>query len=101
MPKTKKGPLSKVECFYIDGNKENLEVAEIACDLNRSIVSIENHIKKSVRTRKKSNSKVTAGEQFIRQSGATIMSENASTIADSNKKVINKLPSHCTTKIKD
>lgn len=99
MPKNKKGPLSKVECFYIDGNKNSLEVAEIAEDLNRSIVSVENHLKKNVRSNKKSG--LTAGEQFIRQSGATIMSENASTIADSKRKITSKTPSHCTTKIKE
>lgn len=101
MPKNKKGPLSKVECFYIDGNKNSLEVAEIAEDLNRSIVSVENYLKKNVRSNNKKKSGITAGEQFIRQSGATIMSENASTIADSKRKIINKTPSHCTTKIKE
>ena len=80
MAKTKKGPLSKVECYYIDGHYRDLEVAQMAEDLNRTMTSIENYIKKT-HTSKNPN-KLIAGDQFAYHKGSTVMTENASTLSD-------------------
>ena len=95
MSKVKRGQLSKVETFYIDENFRSMSVEELATDLNRNIKSIETYIKKTYKTKK---SGTTAGEHFIRQNGVTIMSENASTIADATRKVPAK-PKSCVTRI--
>lgn len=99
MPKIKKGPLGKTEMFYIDGNYMDLTVAEIAEDLNRSITSVENYIKKNLVKQKPKG--IQAGDHFIRQKGVTIMSENASTIADQRRSSRSPYKKGCTTRIKD
>ena len=40
----KKGPISKIESFYIDNNRDK-DIAEIAVDLDRSVASIEKYLK--------------------------------------------------------
>lgn len=99
MPKVKKGPLGKAEVFYIDGNYRDLTAVEIAQDLNRSITSIENYIKKNLS--RKNTGGIQAGDHFIRQRGVTIMSENASTIADQKRKSGSPYKKGCTTRIKE
>ena len=42
----KKGPISKIESFYIDNNRDK-DIAEIAVDLDRSVASIEKYLKKN------------------------------------------------------
>lgn len=93
----KKGPLGKVETFYIDHNYRQLDIAEIAQDLDRTIKSVETYITKT-HTRQKPT--VTAGEQMARSKGVVTMTENASSISDSRRKAktINK---NCITKIKN
>lgn len=94
----KKGPIGKVEAFYIDNNYKSMSVAEIATDLDRTITSIESYIKKH-HVRK--NPVITVGDQFARTDGVTIMTENASTMADSKR--VNrqkKINTSCITKIK-
>ena len=100
MPKTKSGPLSKVEAYYIDGHFDELDASEIAEDLNRSIRSVENYIKKNHR-KTRPQTGMEAGQHFIRQKGVTIMSENASTISDANKKRGPIGSQKCITKITD
>lgn len=98
MAKTKKGPLSKVECYYIDGHYRDLEVAQMAEDLNRTMTSVENYIKKT-HTDKNPN-RLTAGDQFAYHKGSTVMTENASTLSDARRKSYNKKENKCVTKIK-
>jgi hypothetical protein len=96
----KKGPIGKVEAFYIDNNYKNMTVAEIATDLDRTITSIESYIKKN-HVRQKPT--ITVGDQFARTNGVTIMTENASSMSDEkrrNNKTINKPKTSCITKIK-
>ena len=85
----KRGPLSKVESFYVENNYNKLDLAEIAVDLDRSIKSIENYVKKNVVNFKKNNDRdkppMNVSEQFIRKAGATVMSENASTLIDETR----------------
>ena len=81
----KRGPMSKVEAFYIDNNYNDLDTEEMAKDLNRSIKSVEGYIKKNFKKNKPANSGPKAGDQFMYQSGATVMTENASSMADAKK----------------
>jgi len=98
MGKTKKGPLSKVECYYIDGHYKELEIAQVAEDLNRTITSIENYIKKTYA--KKNNNGMTAGDHFNHHKGSTVMTENASTLSDLKRGVSKTNNKECVTKIK-
>jgi hypothetical protein len=99
----KRGPLSKVEAFYVENNYNKLDLAEIAVDLDRSIKSIENHVKKNVVNFKKADDRekapMSAGEHFIRKSGATVMTENASTIIDETRST-SSARKNCITTIK-
>jgi hypothetical protein len=98
----KKGPIGKVESFYIEQHYKNMEIAEIATDLNRPITSIENYIKKHIVKATQTSataSGLKAGDQFVRKDGITIMTENASTLGDV-KRIRSPQSSTCITKIK-
>lgn len=94
----KKGPIGKVEGFYIEQNYRNMDIAVLAEDLDRTISSVENYIKKNI-THKPKQVGVQAGDHFISYKGSTVMTENASTISDSKRK-FSKPSSSCVTKIK-
>jgi hypothetical protein len=99
----KKGPLNKIESFYVEHNKnlgKNLQ--QIADDLDRSLSSIENYVAKHLPEKKNTKLAISAGEHFTRQKGVTIMTENASTISDATKKKAKDLsrPS-CITQVKN
>lgn len=94
----KKGPLGKAEIFYVEEKyKIGKDIEEIANDLDRSNMSIQNHIGKAKITR----NKTIIGEQFIHQRGSTIMTETASTMIDSVKNKHASIQSNCITKIKN
>ena len=99
MAKIKKGPLGKAETFYIDGHYKDLAAADIATDLNRTITSVENYIKKT-HTKNKSVTGTSAGEHFGHHRGSTVSTENASSIADEHRKVGSPQKLDCITKIK-
>lgn len=94
----KKGPLSKVEAFYVEAQvKLGTSIENIATDLNRPQSSVESYIAKALKK------KTLTGDQFARQSGTTVMTENASTMIDARRKKV-PIPSKtmsCVTKIKD
>jgi hypothetical protein len=95
----KKGPISKIESFYIDNNRDK-DIAEIAVDLDRSVASIEKYLKKNV-TEAPRQTSVKAGDQFARNDrGSVVMTENASQMSDAKRKSVIKKPTHCVTKIK-
>lgn len=99
MAKLKKGPLSKAESYYIDGHYRDMTAADIATDLNRTITSVENYIKKT--NAKQTTTKGTsAGDHFAHHKGTTVSTENASSIADETRKVGSPLKTDCVTKIK-
>ena len=96
----KKGPISKIEGFYIDSKQRDLSIAEIAVDLDRSVSSIEKYLKKNV-TEAPRQTAVKAGDQLGRNDkGSVVMTENASQVSDARRKTVIKKPSHCVTKIK-
>lgn len=97
----KKGPMSKVESFYIQHHYQVLTSQELAKDLNRNLKAVESHISKIVQDQVKSQGGgLKAGDQFHHHKGATIMTENASTLADENRKVGPRYNKNCVTKIK-
>jgi hypothetical protein len=98
----KKGPLTKIEAFYVEqNNKLGKDTQSIADDLNRPLSSIENYIAKYLTPKKNTKLALAAGEHFNRQKGVTIMTETASSIGDAHRKKTKDLsrPS-CITTIK-
>lgn len=96
----KKGPIGKVEGFYIENNYLDMDTTQIASDLDRPKSSVENYIKKHLKNAKSATSMV--GEQFARRPGVVTMTENASTMSDSVRK--NRATTktrNCTTVIKN
>ena len=92
----KTGPLGKAEAFYVEEKfKTGITVEEIAHDLDRAVGAIEKHIKKT----KVEKPKSIIEQQFVRQGGATIMTENASSMIDQHKKSPSNTP-NCVTKIR-
>jgi hypothetical protein len=93
----KKGPIGKAESFYIEEKYKSGETVEdIAQALDRSQNSIEEYINSN-------NIKVSrtiVDQQFARQKGAVIMTENASTMIDASKKQVRSINSNCISKIK-
>lgn len=97
----KKGPMSKVDSFYIDHHYESLTTQELARDLNRSIKSVESYIARMITKQgSKSNNEMSVGNQFHYHKGSTIMTENASTLSDNTKQVGPRLNKNCVTRIK-
>lgn len=97
---SKRGPLSKAEIFYITEHaKSGTDINAIALDLDRPIKSIDKCFTKA---RKELDSKgLTAGEQFARHKGSIVMTENASTIADTRRKVkLTQKTQNCVTQVK-
>ena len=81
----KTGPLGKAESFYVEEKfKSGESVEQIAKDLDRAVTAIEKYISKS----KIERPKTLIDQQFVRQGGATIMTENASSMIDNSKKPI-------------
>lgn len=81
----KKGPLSKVEAFYAEEQRKlGKSIEDIATDLDRPAKSISTHLEKN--NIKPPENHTGAGKHFVRQGGATIMTENASTYGDNKKR---------------
>lgn len=95
----KRGPLSKVETFYIEENiKSGKDINEIASDLERAVKSIEKYVTK-VQKQLQAKPPIT-GDQFARRPGVTVMTENASTMSDSTRTKKPQPSLSCVTKIK-
>ena len=78
--KLKRGPLSKVEIFYIEGHRE-LEAEQLAADLTRSVPAIKKYL---------SDNPIAKGEtvmsqQFAKKDGTVVMTPNASEMADASR----------------
>ncbi len=97
---SKKGPLSKAEVFYIQEHvKAGKDINEIASDLDRALKSIQKCVTQAQKSTEQN--KFIAGNQFAKKNGSVIMTENASTIADSRrKKGITARTQNCITKVK-
>lgn len=96
---SKRGPLSKAETFYVEQHvKMGKAISEIAADLDRPAKSIEKCVAKA--QKEMPSSKLTSGDQFVKQRGAVIMTQNASTIGDARRRSTKPANSNCVTKIK-
>ena len=93
----KKGPLGKAECFYIDHHYQSMTADDIASELDRTVKSIETYVKKNHSTKNKSA--INAADQILHKKGTTVMTENASSIIDENRKP-KSLNKDCIFKIK-
>jgi hypothetical protein len=95
---TKKGPLGKAEEFYVEHHYKINTVDEIAKSLDRPKATIK---KKVSLLKEKDGAALTAGSQIARQPGVAIMTENASSVSDENKKASSVSPrfTSCTTRI--
>lgn len=94
----KRGPIGKVESFYIENKINEYSIEEIALDLDRSISSVEKFIKKNKINQTKQMSPV--GQQFARSKGTVVMTENASSMSDHTRALPNNRDRSCTTNIK-
>lgn len=95
----KRGFLSKTEKEYIEQN-QNLSVAELANDLDRTESVVENYLTKIVPQEEKPK---TLFEKVIaKKSGATVMTNSASEVVDTVRKGKRLSPklNNCIHKIK-
>jgi uncharacterized surface anchored protein len=94
---SKRGPLSKAEKFYISEHaKIGKGIDEIAADLDRPLKAIE----KCYTCAQKEGARTMVSDQFVREKGCTIMTENASSMSDSKKRVSTQTSRDCVTKVK-
>lgn len=89
---TKKGPLSKAEKFYIESFCEEQDLQTLCKDLDRAQPIVRKHVDKC---KKNTMSSSDISEQFGHNGGSTIMTPNASEMADSLR---GKLPIQGTRK---
>ena len=92
---SKRGPLGKAEKFYIQNNINNLDLDAMAKDLDRTVNAIRKYA-----TKVAEEQVPTVGDQFARQSGAVIMTENASSMSDAHKANFEKPQKDCIARIK-
>lgn len=79
---TKTGPLSKAEKFYIEQKYSEMGVEQICKELDRAKKVVKAHATSQKLEEKKTVSKTRLAEQFAHNKGSTVMTENASVIAD-------------------
>ena len=98
---TKTGPLSKAEKFYIEQKFFEMEVDEICKELDRAKKVVNSHVKSQ--NLKKAPKKTRLAEQFAHNKGSTVMTENASVIADGMRGRSSKTgrSRQCVTKIRN
>ena len=94
----KRGPLSKVEVFYIQEHaKSGVSLNDIAQDLDRPIKSIEKCYKSATKQQA-----IEQKAQFASHKGSVVMTQNASMLADAKRKnKPNPQSTNCITKIRN
>lgn len=93
---TKRGPLAKAEKFYIAKNLNTMDLDTIAKDLDRTVNSIKKYA-----TKVEEEQVPTIGDQFAKNGkGSVVMTENASSMIDVQKKPTKRYRDNCVTKIK-
>ena len=97
---TKKGPLGKAEEFYIKHNYKNVDIDSLCKDLDRAKSLVERHVEKC-RQEDVSSEAINVQNQFVHKRGATIMTQEASVLADTIRKSTSQTSRPpCVTKIK-
>lgn len=94
----KRGPIGKVEGFYIEQHLSSITVEDIALDLDRSVASVKAYIKKNKLTVEKP--KTLLDRNIARHKGGAVMTESASSLSDSKKRPMEKPRPNCITTIK-
>ena len=99
---TKKGPLSKDEKFYIEGNLEK-PLEDLCKDLDRAKSTVTKYLK-TVAVDESTKAETLLFQQFARNGkGSTVMTQNASEMGDDKRsKFTNnntRRSSECTTRI--
>jgi len=109
MPTKNKGPLTKVEKFYLENNS-NLPAKQLAEDIGRSTKAVEKYLdtmtgeaKSHIANSKEETGADVAGDLMSRNEryGVTIMNESASMAGESSKSTKNKFNPKTMYKIKD
>jgi hypothetical protein len=94
----KRGPIGKVESFYIEQHLSSMSVEDIALDLDRSVASVTAYMKKN--KIKAESPKTMIDQHIVRHKGGAVMTENASSLSDSHRRSENKPRPSCITNIK-
>lgn len=98
---TKKGPLGKIEKFYIDNHLDK-SLDELSKDLDRAKSSVESYIKTIV-VNEKTKAETLLYQQFARNNkGSTVMTPNAAQLSDEQRPAFKKQEksTKCITKIR-
>lgn len=96
---TKKGPLGKAEEFYIKHNYQNVSLDDLCKDLDRAKSLVERHVEKC-RQEDVDGEAFNVSNQFAYKKGTTIMTPEASILADTIRKTQSNPRPPCVTKIK-
>lgn len=100
----KTGPLSKVEKYYINGVSGEMDVEDIAKELDRSKTSISNYLKKQAKAAKVDESdSLDAGKPLPKNNNPVVMTQAQAEIGDmiaQQGPKISKKMADCITKIK-
>lgn len=78
---TKKGPLSKIEIYWIEGHRQERDAHELARDLNRNLKPVQDYLTKHDIPKGES----IVSQQFAKKNGTVVMTENASQMADAKR----------------
>ena len=100
---SKRGPLSKIEKFYIANNFDSMTVDDMAKDLDRAKSVVKAYSDRCATTKVQEKETVLSSQIFSNKRGSTVMTENGSMISDtlrvaSNSK--NRTRPESTTRIK-
>ena len=104
---SKRGPLSKIEKFYIEQNCD-MDIDQLSSDLDRAKSVVKAHASKFQKNKKNTEDTREKKEpthlasQIPSSKGSTVMTENGSTISDEFRKKSQFLGkrSECTTSIR-
>jgi len=96
---TKKGPLSKVEVFFVKNNYKDMDVESLCKEMDRTKGVVEKCVAQCKDEEPKTRD-IT--DQFGQRRGSTVMTPNASEIIDSMKNNVDTTArqQNCTTNIK-
>jgi len=91
---TKKGPISNVEKFYLDGHiNDDPEV--LAKEIDRTVYFVKKYINENINTKSNITSvrkEKVLKDHFAKRSGTVVMTEAASESGDDNRKTVKAQP---------
>lgn len=98
---TKKGPLGKVEIYWIEGHRKDSDAHQLARDLNRNLKIIQAYLEENEVPKGES----IVSQQFAKKNGTVVMTENASQMTDAKRPhrrsgVLSSKHENCVTTLK-